>query len=735
MRARLTSPSDDITTTQTYPTTTPPERALLVGLDSGGRNVRFSVHDSLDELAQLAVTAGAQVAAVYTQSREAPSPSHYLGKGKLREVTEGLEEHQANLVLFDDELSPTQQRNLENALKVKVLDRAAVILDIFAGRAHTREGRLQVELAQYQYLLPRLAGQWSHLERLGGGIGTRGPGETQIETDRRLIRNRIERLKDDLDDVRRHRSLYRRRRSVQGVPVVALVGYTNAGKSTLMNAIAGADVLAEDKLFATLDPTTRKIKLPSQREILLTDTVGFIQKLPTNLVAAFRATLEELTEASLLLHVFDISHQKAQEQVETVEQVLGELGVIDRPVLYVANKVDLATQYLPGGTTAAMTAIAEDITIPMEGDREAVVVSAEKGWGCASYWTRSPRSWARTWLRLPCASPTARPSCCTSSGATARSSLRNTRRRGPSSPDASRTTWNPASPPTPSPAATTAGPLPPEGAHPKTHRPKLPPPTPSLRAQRSNLGRRCGPSTAQPHRRRCSGCPPALASGESRGVQPPWQEVWRMCLHKQIYFSSPFLSGRGQGDGAHYYRGKAPNRGRHEAQPRCLPATVRPLYRAAPWAAAQWVSSALASGESRGVQPPWQEVWRMCLHEPISLLPPSCQEGGQGDSAHYYRGAAPNRGSAAVRPPHPRLPRRGLLAMTTYPPSLRAYPPSLRALTFRHCECSAAIWGGGAAPLPCSPLGRRRSGCPQRMQAGSPEGCNPLAGGMEDVPP
>ena len=198
-----------------------------------------------------------------------------------------------------------------------------------------------------------------------------------------------------------------------------------------------------------------------------------------------------------------------------------------------------------------------------------------------------------------------------------------------------------------------------------------------------------------------------------------------MCLHKQIYFSSPFLSGRGQGDGAHYYRGKAPNRGRHEAQPRCLPATVRPLYRAAPWAAAQWVSSALASGESRGVQPPWQEVWRMCLHEPISLLPPSCQEGGQGDSAHYYRGAAPNRGSAAVRPPHPRLPRRGLLAMTTYPPSLRAYPPSLRALTFRHCECSAAIWGGGAAPLPCSPLGRRRSGCPQRMQAGSPEGCNP----------
>ena len=376
-----TLPSDDITTTQTYSTTTPPERALLVGLDSGGRNVRFSVHDSLDELAQLAATAGAQVAAVYTQSREAPSPSHYLGKGKLREVTEGLEQHQANLVLFDDELSPTQQRNLENALKVKVLDRAAVILDIFAGRAHTREGRLQVELAQYQYLLPRLAGQWSHLERLGGGIGTRGPGETQIETDRRLIRNRIERLKDDLDDVRRHRSLYRRRRSVQGVPVVALVGYTNAGKSTLMNAIAGADVLAEDKLFATLDPTTRKIKLPSQREILLTDTVGFIQKLPTNLVAAFRATLEELTEAALLLHVFDISHPKAQEQVETAEQVLGELGVTDRPVLYLANKVDLATQYLPGGTTAAMTAIAEDITIPMEGDREAVVVSAKKGWG------------------------------------------------------------------------------------------------------------------------------------------------------------------------------------------------------------------------------------------------------------------------------------------------------------------------------------------------------------------
>ncbi len=359
----------------THPTATPPERALLVAVDSGTQAGLFPTEDSIAELAQLAATAGAEVCDRFIQRLESPSPAHYVGKGKLRELVDAIEQREANLVLFDDELSPTQQRNLENALKVKVLDRTALILDIFARRAQTREGRLQVELAQHHYLLPRLAGQWSHLERLGGGIGTRGPGETQLETDRRLIRRHIERLKDDLEAVRRHRALYRRRRSGRGVPVVALVGYTNAGKSTLMNAIAKADVLAEGKLFATLDPTTRRIKLPSQREVLLTDTVGFIQKLPTHLVAAFRATLEELSEAALLLHVFDIGHPRAAEQAQTVDDLLAALGVTGKPVLRVGNKVDLLTDHYPGPehplTTTAERAAGEAVAL----------VSAEKGWG------------------------------------------------------------------------------------------------------------------------------------------------------------------------------------------------------------------------------------------------------------------------------------------------------------------------------------------------------------------
>jgi len=254
---------------------------------------------------------------------------------------EARKELDANVVIFDDELSPSQQRNLEKSLGVKVIDRTALILDIFATRAQTREGGLQVALAQMQYLLPRLAGQWSHLERMEGAIGTRGPGETQIETDRRLIRGRISKIKRDLESVRTQRELYRRRRARNGVPVVALVGYTNAGKSTLMHALSGADVLAEDKLFATLDPVTRRLRLPSGEVVLLTDTVGFIQKLPTDLVAAFRATLEELAEADLLLHVIDISHQNAFEQTQSVDSTLAELGVAERPTLLALNKVDL----------------------------------------------------------------------------------------------------------------------------------------------------------------------------------------------------------------------------------------------------------------------------------------------------------------------------------------------------------------------------------------------------------
>jgi GTP-binding protein HflX len=278
-------------------------------------------------------------------------------------------------VIFDDELSPSQQRNLEGALDVKVLDRTALILDIFAQHARTREGRLQVELAQHEYILPRLRGQWSHLERLEGRIGTRGPGETQLETDRRLIRNKISALKRQIEQVRTQRALHRRQRARQGVPVVSLVGYTNAGKSTLMHALSGADVLVEDRLFATLDPVTRRIHLPSGGAALLTDTVGFIQKLPTQLVAAFRATLEEMEEATLLLHVIDITHPDAEQQARTVEATLAELGLTDRPRLTVLNKADLLR--LADGRRR----IDEGVVPTPEWAGEAIVVSAAKGWG------------------------------------------------------------------------------------------------------------------------------------------------------------------------------------------------------------------------------------------------------------------------------------------------------------------------------------------------------------------
>ncbi len=306
----------------------------------------------------------------------------YIGKGKVQEIVAARQDSEYDVVLFDDELSPSQQRNLEEALKVKVIDRTALILDIFARRAQTREGSLQVELAQHEYLLPRLAGQWSHLERLGGGIGTRGPGETQLETDRRLIRGRISHLKTQIEQVRRHRSLYRRRRAKQGVPVVALVGYTNAGKSTLMNALTGALVPAEDKLFATLDPVTRRCSLPGGGFFLLTDTVGFIQKLPTTLVAAFRATLEELTDADLLLHVVDITHPNAAEQAETVEQTLADLEVADKPRLTVLNKVDALTGE-DGVPVRGLDDLADLQAELQATGAGALLVSAARGWGLA----------------------------------------------------------------------------------------------------------------------------------------------------------------------------------------------------------------------------------------------------------------------------------------------------------------------------------------------------------------
>ncbi|MEK7872457.1 MAG: GTPase HflX, partial [Chloroflexota bacterium] len=313
---------------------------MLVGVEVKGRRGVLSQEDSLEELAQLARTAGARVVAVVAQ-HVAHLTSVYMGRGKLDEMVASQAVTPYDVAIFDDELTPVQQENLEAALNVKVIDRTALILDIFARRAQTQEARLQVELAQHQYLLPRLAGQWSHLERLGGGIGTRGPGESQLETDRRLVRKRIQRLTERLDDVRMHREHYRERRRSQGVPVVSLVGYTNAGKSTLMNALSRADVLVEDKPFATLDPVTRRIMLPSGRPALLTDTVGFIQKLPHSVVAAFRATLEEIAEAALLLHVIDITHKNAAEQAQVVDKILAGMGLMDRSRILVLNKVDV----------------------------------------------------------------------------------------------------------------------------------------------------------------------------------------------------------------------------------------------------------------------------------------------------------------------------------------------------------------------------------------------------------
>jgi len=355
-----------------------PDRAILVAADVPG--ALLPADESLNELAELARTAGAEVVARFTQRLDHPNPATYIGSGKVQEIVEAIREHGANVVIFDDELSPSQQRNLEKALGVKVIDRTALILDIFATRAQTREGRLQVELAQHQYLLPRLAGQWSHLERMEGAIGTRGPGETQIETDRRLIRNRIAKIRRDLEEVRTQRELYRRRRARNNVPVVALVGYTNAGKSTLMRALSGADVLAEDKLFATLDPVTRRISLPSGEIVLLTDTVGFIQKLPTQLVAAFRATLEELEDADLLLHVVDISHPNAYQHVQTVEATLRELGVDRKPQLLALNKVDLL-RHEDGRPVADYDEARAIILGAGAPPRNVAIVSAAKRWG------------------------------------------------------------------------------------------------------------------------------------------------------------------------------------------------------------------------------------------------------------------------------------------------------------------------------------------------------------------
>ena len=347
-----------------------PERAYLVAVESDDDENMWSVEDSLSELGALARTAGAEVVGTLVQRLHHPDVATYIGKGKAQELSD-LEKHlNVDLVIFDDELSPSQQRNLEKSLNARVIDRTALILDIFAQHARTREGRLQVELAQLEYRLPRLAGQGTELSRLGGGsrsagaggvggaIGVRGPGETKLEIDRRRIRGRISELREEIEAVREQRKIHRRQRAAQAIPVVAVVGYTNAGKSTLFNTLTEAGVVAENKLFATLDPTTRHILLPGNQEALLTDTVGFIQKLPTKLIAAFRATLEEVIDADLLLEVVDISHENAIEQSETVNDVLADLQSDDKPRVSALNKIDLLDDISEVDTTLYPNAVA-----------------------------------------------------------------------------------------------------------------------------------------------------------------------------------------------------------------------------------------------------------------------------------------------------------------------------------------------------------------------------------------
>ena len=319
-------------------------RAVLVGLNAFSLSREENAdEESMEELAALLETAGGETVGVVTQSKDSPDPRTFIGEGKVAEVKELVEAADADMVVFDNPLSPSQQRNLAEELKVGVLDRSALILDIFAQRARTREGRLQVELAQYKYLLPRLLGMWKHLERQEGAIGTRGPGETQLESDRRVLRRKIAKLEGELKDVRRVRATQRERRIKNEVPVVAIVGYTNAGKSTLLNRLTGAEIPANNRLFDTLDTTTRTLEISDTCTVLLSDTVGFIRKLPHHLVEAFKATLEELEYADLLLHVIDSSSPQWREQAEVVDQLIHELGADQTPRIEVFNKCDLWT--------------------------------------------------------------------------------------------------------------------------------------------------------------------------------------------------------------------------------------------------------------------------------------------------------------------------------------------------------------------------------------------------------
>lgn len=364
---------------RTYSTGPFRERAILVGVNVRSKGDYWALDDSLAELSELARAAGANPIARFTQSMNKPSPT-YIGKGKIEELEHAVKHEKVDTAIFDDELSPNQQKTLEDKLQVKVIDRTALILDVFAQRARSREGRLQTDLAQTEYLLPRLAGQWSHLERLGGGVGTRGPGETQIETDRRLVRRKLQRVKKELKQVRSQREQQRQVRTQGDAKIISIVGYTNAGKSALFNKITSSGVIERNQLFSTLDTTTRRMYLPSGSQATISDTVGFVHKLPPILVAAFRATLEEALEADLLIQVVDVSSPYAAEQAQVVSDQLLEMGIGDTPRILVLNKLDLVA-----GSTDEPLSLDVLRQINITEFSRVVTTSATKGWGMTDF--------------------------------------------------------------------------------------------------------------------------------------------------------------------------------------------------------------------------------------------------------------------------------------------------------------------------------------------------------------